>query len=504
MIIDALQIRFGGVDTNGEGVYGKAVYADGTLSVSFESRCDQNAVVPLLGRIEEAISTVFSQDQAPRVGALVPGLVKEGSHGESSVPEFMIGTIDRVEKSITACSKELHDVSKAIVAVQDRLSAVEVQRDDISAKFASLAEETVVRITAAYDSVDKALADVQSRLGMLETQKNADAVRTNTLVDKLEKWAANEDAREQADKEEHKAMLAIVALLRNAITTIDERSKRLEDVVFPKDAALETDKKAVAVDKASPSSSRDADRAQESEVSPGRAMDEEAAQPRQSTGRVKQAVGAQQPAKSFAAAFAEGVVAAAKLGVQPNAPAPDTAKAFGIDVDAAPSFVGDMGEEEPLDEAEDVLPGTEKALTVADMLHDTMAKERCIAVLKQLAKDASVYFGEIKNGSALPVTTLIFALAKYDLTGATPLDKWVAKRISEQDELRTYAKAIVDCLSEEGDEKRVARNCKILAEHFVGPIAVAMSGRILPIAQLESALATARGTRANIKAAGAA
>ena len=414
----------------------------------------------------------------------------------------MIETIDRLEKSITACSKELHEASKATVAVQERLSAVEAQRDDISAKFASLAEEMVVRVTAANDPIDKALTDVQGRLGMLEAQKNADAARMNALVNKLDAWAEKESTREAADKAEYEAVFAIVASLRSAITTIDERFKRLEGVVFPKDAASETDKKAVAVDKASPSSSRVADRAQESAVSPDRAMDEEAAQPRQSTGRVKQVVGAQQPAKPPASV--EGTVAAAKLGMQPNAPAPDTAKAFGIDVDAAPLFAGRVGEEEPLDEKEDALPGTEKALTVADMLHDAMAKESCIAALKQLAKDASAYFGEIKNGSALPVTTLIFALAKYDLTGATPLDKWVAKRISEQDELRTYVKAIVDCLSEEGDEKRVARNCKLLAEHFVGPIAVAMSGRILPVAQLESALATARGTRANIKAAGAA
>lgn len=441
MIINTLQIAFGREDVAGEvDIDGKAIYADNELSVSFEVRCDQSAIVPhLVGRLEEAISFVFSRDQAPCVGALVPGLVEEGSRGESGVPEFMIETIDRLEKSITACSKELHEVSKAIVAVRERLSAVEVQRDDISAKFASLAEEMVVRVTAANDPIDKALADVRGRLGMLEAQKNADAARMNALVDKL--------------------------------------------------------------DKASPSSSRVADRAQDSDVSPGRATDE-TAQPRQSTGRVKQVVGAQQPAKPPASV--EGTVAAAKLGMQPNAPAPDTAKAFGIDVDAAPLFAGRVGEEEPLDEKEDALPGTEKALTVADMLHDAMAKESCIAALKQLAKDASAYFGEIKNGSALPVTTLIFALAKYDLTGATPLDKWVAKRISEQDELRTYVKAIVDCLSEEGDEKRVARNCKLLAEHFVGPIAVAMSGRILPVAQLESALATARGTRANIKAAGAA
>ena len=482
MIINMLQIAFGREDVAGEvDIDGKATYADNKLSVSFEVRCDQSVIVPhLVGRLEEAISSVFLRDQAPCVGAPIPGLVEEGSHGDSAVPGFMIETIDRLEKSITACSKELHEASKATVAVQERLSAVEAQRDDISAKFASLAEETDVRVTAANDPIDKALTDVQGRLGMLEAQKNADAARMNALVNKLDAWAEKESTREAADKAEYEAVFAIVASLRSAITTIDERFKRLEGVVFP------------------PSSSRVADRA----VSPDRAMDEEAAQPRQSTGRVKQVVGAQQPAKPPASV--EGTVAAAKLGMQPNAPAPDTAKAFGIDVDAAPLFAGRVGEEEPLDEKEDALPGTEKALTVADMLHDAMAKESCIAALKQLAKDASAYFGEIKNGSALPVTTLIFALAKYDLTGATPLDKWVAKRISEQDELRTYVKAIVDCLSEEGDEKRVARNCKLLAEHFVGPIAVAMSGRILPVAQLESALATARGTRANIKAAGAA
>ena len=219
---------------------------------------------------------------------------------------------------------------------------------------------------------------------------------------------------------------------------------------------------------------------------------------------VKDAVKAAEPivcaAEIVETVMKEGAIAAAKLGARPDAPPPDLGKAFGIDVNAAPSFAADA----PPDESEDELPGDEKQVSVAQLMHDAAAMQHCVETLKGFATEASSYYKELNNTSALPFSRLLFAIGKHNLTGATPLDRWVAARVAERAELRAYISAIINCLIEEGGDQYVRSNLKKLTANFIAPmldVLLAPGSRKLPADQIESALATVRGSIKSLTAA---
>lgn len=603
MKIDTLQVQFGRENCgDGEDIEGKAVYANGELSVSFDVKCAPETVIGQIARLERAIAAVFSDDadsddktvEDPRV----------------STPQFLIEMMDRIEKRLAEQESSASATAKLVIHLQERLDTESRERQALSTRLAAFADEcsrqiaeqgkrafdTAAQVASASVRIETKLAEqektradevaaLKQELRALGDSVNAGTSAQMALADRVAQLevVANvakpkepqvelantisapspaadirkiNELRERSQAGFGDCKQALIAadgdvdeaaelIKKQGLATAQpNRAARAHDLgarglVEPPPArqangeiicvaitegterARESAKKdAAAAKPVEQENTRDAELPtvmsktiargvaifvpQEPEPENACIAQLPAAEQERLRAFVKDAAKAAEPivcaAEIVETVMKEGAIAAAKLGARPDAPPPDLGKAFGIDVDAAPSFAADA----PPDESEDELPGDEKRASVAQLMHDAAAMQHCVETLKGFATEASVYYKELNNTSALPFSRLLFAIGKYNLTGATPLDRWVAARVAERAELRAYISVIVECLIEEGGDQYVRSNLKKLTAHFVAPmldVLLAPGSRKLPADQIESALATVRGSIKSLTAA---
>ena len=526
MKINTLQVQFGRKDCGeGEDIEGVASYAHDRLSVTFNVRCAPETVIWQIARLERAIAAVFSDGEESDD--------KTGDDPRQATPQYLIGMLDNLTKRVEALDAGRTETARAIAEVQNNIAqctygistltkaeallAREDKLEHIDKRIAEICDE-LVKMTSHTASVHGSFdAEVQERQA-LSTRLAAFTNECSQQIAEQGKRALDTAAQvasasvriETKLVEQEKARADEVASLRRELRTLGDSvnastsaQMALADRVAQLEVVANVDKPKEPQVELTNTTSAQLNRAARAHDLGARGLVEPQL-PATERAHLQSVVKQAEMSRPFVNESAkptevsEGAIAAAKLGARPDAPPPDAVKAFGIDVDAPP-----FATEEPLDESEDALPGDEKKLSVVQLMHDAAAMESCIAELQAFAKDASAYFKEANNSQTLPFSRLLFAIAKYECQSTTAIDRWVSKRVEDKAELRAYIAAFVDCLLEEGNDAYVRGNVKKLAAHFVQPmIGILLApGRIMPLDQIESALAAARGAVKSLTAA---